>query len=94
MTTTNNINNNAARHVQRFNPITILCDHLVGKNHTHGHRMMVGVAVIIVGVFVAKTGAGTPAVVHILTDAIGYGVHGIGLVPFVEIFEKWRSNHE
>lgn len=62
-----------------------ICDHLLNHDHTHAHRMVVGVMVMSVGVCIAKAaGHHEIELVAYLGDGIGYGIHGLGLTPFVE----------
>lgn len=63
----------AARHLNVARPI---CDHLLGEEHTHHHRMMIGTFVMTVGVTIAKVAG------H--NDIMVVAVHGLGLTPFVE----------
>jgi hypothetical protein len=68
----------------------IVAEHLVGSQHKEHHRMLSGLAIMGVGVSIAKSGHyfHTDVIIY-LVDLVGYGVHGIGLVPFVEhILEK------
>lgn len=67
-----------------------ICDHVVGEHHTRGHRMFVGTIIIMCGVIIAKIGVFIPGgfVIHLATDAIGYLIHGIGAIPFVESVAK------
>lgn len=88
ITACNNIQNNAGR-MHRFNPISFACNHLVGKDHTHLHRIIVGIPVIVLGVAISKYGIGLSGPIHIMLDGIGYLVHGIGAIPFIEIVDKW-----
>lgn len=62
-----------------------LCQACLGHNHSHGHRMLAGLVVMAVGVAIAKAGAEYNAfAVHYVTDAVGFAVHGLGAVPFLE----------
>lgn len=63
----------------------IVCEHVVGDNHSQTHRRIVGGAVMVAGVWVAKTAA------HIhyepfefAGDLLGYLIHGFGAVPYIE----------
>ncbi len=73
-----------------LNSPRFICDHVVGENHTSNHRMFAGTIVIIFGVVIAKLGVFMPGgiVVHLATDAVGYLIHGIGAIPFVETVAK------
>lgn len=62
-------------------------NHLCGQNHSIAHRRIVGVVVIVFGVIIAKAG-GELFVLHVVFDAFGYALHGIGLIPFIEAIEK------
>lgn len=64
----------------------VVCDHLLGKdNHTPVHRMTVGAIVMVFGVGVSLAGAETHLfVLHYSGDIVGYALHGLGLVPFIE----------
>jgi hypothetical protein len=75
--------------LQHFNPISLCCNHLVGKNHTHSHRMVVGTGIILLGVLISKSGIGLSGPIHLALDGIGYLVHGVGAIPYLEIIEKW-----
>lgn len=62
-----------------------ICNHLIGKNHSSGHRMIAGVFVMGIGVAIAKSGGEVHMfLIHYVTDMVGYLVHGIGCLPFVE----------
>jgi hypothetical protein len=66
-------------------PASFICEHLFGKNHTHGHRIIVGVVIMLVGVTISKGAMMFEGIiVHYLMDAVGYGIHGIGLAPTLE----------
>lgn len=67
----------------KVNIVRPLCRNLVGQNHGFHHRA--GVGIMICGVVIAKTvGHNEQEVVALLGDTLGYGLHGIGLIPFVE----------
>ncbi len=71
----------------RINLAKKLADHLVGKNHKQGHRYLFGVLIMFVGVSISKYSAETEYfLLHIGGDALGYLIHGIGAIPFVEGF--------
>jgi len=62
-----------------------VCTHLLGEHHSEGHRMVVGVLVMIFGVTVSKAFATSPSLIlHYGADTLGYAIHGIGAIPFVE----------
>ena len=71
--------------LQRVCIIRPVCNHLIGEHHTFTHRAVVGVVVMVFGVVVAESGAHADlAIAKIAADTVGFGLHGIGLVPFVE----------
>ena len=71
--------------IHNINVVRLICDHLLGDNHTHGHRMAVGGAVMVVGVYIAKSlGHSEVFFVQMGADLFGYLVHGIGAVPYVD----------
>jgi hypothetical protein len=74
----------------RINLSRLLANHLVGKEHNVIHQRIVGVCVMIIGVLVAKLSllVGHDLLIHITADVVGYGLHGIGLVPFVSRLES------
>lgn len=62
-----------------------LCTFLLGKEHKSSHRMVAGLIVMSVGVAIAKLGADVHEFgVHYMADAMGYAVHGMGALPFIE----------
>jgi uncharacterized protein YcfJ len=71
--------------IYRVNVVRPICNHLVGRHHTFTHRLITGVIVMVVGVLIAKHfGHSSNQLVAIIGDAIGYGLHGLGLTPLVE----------
>lgn len=69
----------------RLNIARPLCEILLGSNHAAAHRMSVGVVFMSAGVFIAKAAHGIHfEVLAMAVDCIGYGVHGLGLTPFIE----------
>lgn len=76
--------------VRKLNVTHPVARHLFGREHHAGHRMIVGSIVMVVGVLIAKCAGG----VHIFAfevciDLVGYGIHGLGLTPFIEhLLEK------
>ena len=61
-----------------------ICTHVLGKNHTKTHRRYCGICVMIVGVFIAEVIGGTSHYLTFICNVFGYGLHGMGLVPFIE----------
>lgn len=72
--------------VQNLNVTKTVCNHLIGENHSNMHRLLTGVIIMSAGVFISKSGNGF--VMHIIADVVGYAIHGIGLIPFVENLMK------
>ena len=76
------------RHVTKINVPRTICSFLFGKRHARRHQMVVGVIIMGAGVTVAHAASWfdhTPIVGGLL-DGLGYGIHGIGLTPFIEWF--------
>lgn len=66
-------------------PVAKMCDHLMGKKHTHKHRMQFGFVIMVIGVTIAKVGAEIHfVVVHIFFDLAGYAIHALGWTPFID----------
>lgn len=64
-------------------------NHLVGKDHTIRHQKIAGIAIMLTGVAIGKLSLLIDAhLIHYIGDVVGYGIHGIGLIPFVKDFEK------
>lgn len=80
----------------RFNIPHLICNHIIGKEHKIQHRITVGTIIMMIGVLISKGGGGISIViVHYLFDAIGYGLHGIGLIPWIEyITENVEKKNE
>jgi hypothetical protein len=61
-----------------------ICHHMVGEDHTPIHRMSVGAVIMVIGVSIAKVDAsGMYHVFHYAFDVVGYVLHGLGTVPFI-----------
>jgi hypothetical protein len=72
-------------HLRKLNPTHAICNSLVGHHHTFRHRAAVGIAIMIAGVLIAKYfGHSDVQAVAVCGDCVGYGLHGIGLIPFAE----------
>lgn len=75
------------RLVRALNLPRWICHHMVGEQHTCKHRLAVGMVVIFAGVGIAFVGGhfhhNLPLALFL--DAVGYLVHGIGALPFVEL---------
>lgn len=69
----------------------VFCRHLMGEEHTHWHHMAVGFVVMVLGVIVSKAGVLLDThsiIIHYGGDVLGYGIHGIGLTPFIEFLSS------
>ena len=65
----------------------VICDHLVGDKHSQSHRYVVGTVIMSLGVGLTQVVFFWEATaIHIIGDIIGYGVHGLGAVPFIDKF--------
>lgn len=71
-----------------------LCHHMMGHKHSTAHRMIVGIAVMVCGVLIAKEAEHFLFYpVQVGADLLGYGVHGLGLTPFIEaMLEKFAES--
>lgn len=80
----------------KFNIPHLICNHIIGKEHKIQHRITVGTAIMMIGVLISKSGGGISLIIiHYLFDAIGYGLHGIGLIPWIEyITENVEKRNE
>lgn len=71
--------------VQRANLLRPIAAVLLGKHHKPSHRMALGVVVMAAGISIYKGGEHFDStVIAFVTDGIGFFVHGMGLVPFLE----------
>lgn len=71
--------------LRHFDLSKAICNHLVGDHHTRTHRYSAGICIMAVGVGLTKVVLFTEiGLVHAFGDLIGYGVHGIGAIPFVD----------
>lgn len=65
------------------------CEHLLNENHNLMHRIFVGTIIIFFGVGITKVTLMSPSLfAHVFGDALGYLLHGIGSVPYVQ----WIAN--
>lgn len=71
----------------------LVCEHLVGEEHSKTHRFTVGVVIMSMGVGLTKVVfIFEPALIHFIGDVLGYGFHGIGAIPFVEYLISKHTN--
>lgn len=68
---------------QKVNILKIICNHAIGKQHTIAHRMIVGFAIIVIGVIAVEYTAEYHFVKYI-TKIAGDGLDAIGITPYVE----------
>lgn len=67
--------------------------HLLGDEHTSHHRKIAGVIVMIFGVGFVKVMYFAPMeIIHFIGDGVGYLIHGIGCLPFVENITKSKPD--
>lgn len=71
----------------------VVCDHLLDEKHTSVHRMIAGSFIMSVGVGISKIHV-TMVFIHFLLDGVGYAIHGIGLIPFIETLSKHAQQLE
>ena len=91
-----NFNKNKNRAVLKNIDLTrLISDHLVGENHKRYHRFVVGVVIMVSGVSFTEFSYTFASVgFHIVGDVVGYFVHGLGAVPFIEyIINKAQDNN-
>jgi len=72
-----------------------LCQHAVGKHHTLGHRLIAGSIIMVAGVSTAKAGVLVPMAPHLFhfsLDVVGYALHGLGCIPFIEYLMEEENN--
>jgi hypothetical protein len=73
----------------RLNLIKPVCNSMFGREHSLGHRVFTGAVVAVIGVVISKAlGHHQMHVVAYAGDAIGYGLHGLGVAPFIEWLAK------
>lgn len=61
-----------------------ICHHLIGPKHTTAHRLIAGLGVMVVGVLVAHSSALFPHYAAFALDTVGFSIHGLGLVPYIQ----------
>lgn len=71
--------------LRKVNLVRPLCNKLIGKDHEFHHRAVGGIAIMIVGVLVAKyTGHTGIESINVIGETVGFSLHDIGLSPFLE----------
>jgi hypothetical protein len=77
---------------RRFHPAYIISKAIHGHEKGTLTKLISGSIIIVLGVIISKSGATAPYLIHIGLDAIGYLIHGIGAVPFVETILKFAED--
>ena len=82
------------RVLKKVNIVRIACDQMFGEQHTHRHRMTVGVVFMCIGVSIAKGATYFEyEIIRFIGDGLGYLIHGLGGVPFADfLMERARLN--
>jgi hypothetical protein len=63
-----------------------ICDHAIGGHHSVPHRLVAGSIIMCVGVGTAKAAVLFHFFpIHFGLDLVGYLIHGMGAVPFIEL---------
>jgi len=63
-------------------------EHLAGENHSKRHKFIFGLLISYFGVFVSHfCNHLDVAVLAIVGDHIGYGLHGLGFIPMYKAVE-------
>ena len=78
-----------SRIIHRIDVSRHISHHLIGKEHSQGHRRIVGMVVMMIGVCIVKSSTMIDiTIIHFISDVIGYGIHGLGLIPFASNLES------
>lgn len=72
------------RPLLKINLAQWICNHLVGKEHTHGHRIFVGSIIMVIGLWIGDVFVPPIHILALITKGFGGIVDGIGLVPIIE----------
>lgn len=76
---------NLNRFTDYINVPKIICEHVLGKKHSKLHRRGCGFMIMIIGVCIADLlGAHSGHYGSVMCNLVGYGLHGAGLLPFIE----------
>lgn len=84
---TTKVNNFSKALFTNLNVSKTICNHLIEEKHSHCHRMVVGAIIMVIGVSISKI-AVSITVLHFFLDGVGYAIHGIGLIPFIDTLSK------
>jgi hypothetical protein len=72
-----------------------VCRTLIGEHHTHAHRMVAGGTMMAGGVLLSHMAAEPHILLLTLAgDLVGYAIHGMGLVPFLDFLLEELHNEE
>jgi hypothetical protein len=69
----------------RLNIMHPLCNLMFGHDHPLYYRLATGTIVAVTGVVISKwLGHAESECIAYIGDAIGYGLHGLGVAPYIE----------
>lgn len=74
---------NYIRKLKRLNVVKFVWNHLLNRKHSYTHRVITGSIIMLIGVLIAKHVSHLPYM-HYIADMVGYAVHGVGAIPFVD----------
>lgn len=65
-----------------------VCTHIAGEKYKPRHKMLAGLVVGVIGVLISHIPIllGHGMLITIISDTVGYGFHGLGLVPFINYY--------
>ncbi|MEO6302692.1 MAG: hypothetical protein ABIP51_05935 [Bacteroidia bacterium] len=70
-----------------------MCKHLTNEEFTSKHHKRVGLSIATFGVLLAHiTAESSYFLIKFFGDLIGYGFHGLGLIPIFKNFEKEKED--
>lgn len=75
--------------LNKLNASAYIANHLIGQQHTPKHQKLTGFIIMVIGVAISESCLNIN--IHIINSIghiVGYGIHGIGLIPFAKDFEK------
>lgn len=78
--------------VQHIDLIRPLCNHVLGEKHTIVHRKVAGFFTMVGGVVLSIGVSEYAHSFEIIGHLVGYALHGIGLMPFIEHEAEKISN--
>jgi len=81
--------------LRKIDVTRVISNHLIGKNHKPYHRFAVGIVIMVSGVsFTEVSYLFSPMIIHITGDVIGYFIHGLGAVPFIDFILNKNQNEK